>query len=227
RYVLAGGTVSSWAFDCDTARISQTGGTNSVATGINVSGASNYELSGGSLLSQSTLINTVTFGPSATGFVQWDGVHMATNSMFILGSYLLAGGELQTHELQLSGSFRHRGGRVAADTVMFNGGEWIAEVARHEFGTVILNSGTIRLPESPARLTFGGEVNVWLWDGIALTIDKWNGALGGGGQHQVRFVPNRLSARGLTHIWFKDPAGRPAGLYPSRLLPDGELVPTD
>jgi len=171
RYVLAGGTVSSWAFDCDTARISQTGGTNSVATGINVSGASNYELSGGSLLSQSTLINTVTFGPSATGFVQWDGVHMATNSMFILGSYLLAGGELQTHELQLSGSFRHRGGRVVAPLrgpapLRLDSGSWIRP-SRCTTVSAACRSSSVSLgastKASPPTRSFGRSIRKRTW----------------------------------------------------------------
>jgi hypothetical protein len=88
-----------------------------------------------------------------------------------------------------------------------------------------------------ARLNFsGGAATVrfaanagqpWYDFGL-LTIDKWAGATNGGGTHQLicGTTSSGISGQQLSKIIFQDPAGLAPGAYVARVLPTGEIVPS-
>ena len=221
-YVLAGGTVSSWGFDCQSARIYHSSGTNDVDGVLTLSGDSIYSLSGGTLRTELTAVDSVLlYGPA---FLQAGGLHLAERGVQVRGPYELADGELRTSELYVTDTFTHRGGTVTASSTLL-AGRWICEVTNHNFGLVNFASGALVLPSGNSSLTFREGSDAWQWQGIALTIENWRGSVQGGGRHQLLFSPGTLPTRTVGLIWFKDPAGFAPGHYPSRLLPSGELVP--
>jgi hypothetical protein len=59
------------------------------------------------------------------------------------------------------------------------------------------------------------------------TVENWSGSLYGGGQQQIIFGSNSaaLMASQVGQIQFQDPAGLAAGIYPARILANGEVVP--
>ena len=65
-----------------------------------------------------------------------------------------------------------------------------------------------------------------IWNPGTLTIAGWTGSANGGGTDQLFFGINTsgLTAAQLAQIRFTDPAGFGPGLYPGRMLANGELV---
>jgi hypothetical protein len=220
-YILEGGNVSCWWLTSQGGRFYQSGGTNEVATSLLLTGPSTFQLSGGRLVSDYTDVDSVILG---TAFTQSGGSHISAR-LRVGASYELSGGELRTSEMQLAGTFRHRGGTVNADTITFLGGKWISEVTNQDFGVANFVSGTLALAAGASHLTFAEGSDVSTWDGTALTIEGWNGDVTGGGQHQVGFRGG-IAPRAVGHICFKDPAGFAAGIYAARVLPTGEVVPS-
>jgi len=68
------------------------------------------------------------------------------------------------------------------------------------------------------------------WVNVAtLTISNWNGSLLGGGTDQLFFgnSASGLTTAQLQQIQFSNPSGLPPGSWFAKLLPTGELVPTE
>lgn len=66
------------------------------------------------------------------------------------------------------------------------------------------------------------------WDKTKeLIINKWKGSMDGGGADRIVFGngPGSLTAEQLACIGFRNPAGKPAGIYTAARLETGELVP--
>jgi hypothetical protein len=75
---------------------------------------------------------------------------------------------------------------------------------------------------------FGASSAVTWSNAATLEIRNWSGSITGGGMHQVIFGVNStaLTEGQLARIAFVNPSGSPAGTYASRLLSNGELVPS-
>ena len=57
-------------------------------------------------------------------------------------------------------------------------------------------------------------------------LSRFEGSFSGGGRHQLRFGDDDRGLREteVGQIWFEKPTGFP-GIYPARILSDGEVVP--
>lgn len=100
--------------------------------------------------------------------------------------------------------------------------------ADEQLGRFILASNAIvDLGLGSAKLAFATS-HAEVWNSAAtLTVTNWEGALSGGGYDQLKFGSSGsgLDATQLTQIRFVNPAGLPPGIYLSRILSTGEVVP--
>src|SRR5665213_755566 len=94
---------------------------------------------------------------------------------------------------------------------------------------VIYNTNAvIQFMGTNTRLAFA-ESSGELWtNSCSLIVTNWNGYLSGGGPAQLVFGSdqNGLTKAQLGQIQFANPVTLPAGLYPSTILPSGEVVPS-
>jgi hypothetical protein len=235
-YSLNGGLTHCQSMRIDSSEFYHATGTNQVTTTFQIHGRSTYQLSGGALLTATTVISDQHF---AHAFLQTGGLHIPTNSLQVGysptnsrtgGSYVMNGGQLTTATIRLSGRFEHRGGGITAPDLYMYGGSWLAGVPHQEFHQLdprgdIRTISSIIIATNPCILHFDSSVYPdWLG---TLSIEQWSGDPNGGGAHQIRFGNDGygLGFYHLMHTWFVDPAGFQPGLYQAKILSTGEIVP--
>ena len=93
---------------------------------------------------------------------------------------------------------------------------------------ILAGDATIDLAGSASRLSFANSSGE-SWAGAAmLVVTNWKGNLSGGGAEQLKIGTSQsgLTPTQLAQIQFANPAGMAAGNYPARILPTGEVVPS-
>ena len=104
----------------------------------------------------------------------------------------------------------------------------------HQFGALKLEAeplwtkSLLSLPSNSGCIVRFRPSSAVPWNPDAmLTVSNWIGGPFGGGMHQVRFgeTGDGLSAQQLSQIRFRNPSGHFPGLYPAKIVPDGEIVP--
>lgn len=217
----------------------QTGGTNSIAGNLLLSGGE-YELSGGVLLDSSAASSpTLVVSSGVSGnqtntfhgtFYQTGGQHWVTNTLSDLDQYLLWGGSLYASNIVLTGflsvsnsaSIQNPGLFQFAGTLQLYGG------AAENFGLMLLSSNSvIELAPGSHKLSFLNSAGMNWNQTCSLLVSNWNGSTNGGGSDQFLFgnSSSGLTLAQLREIVFVNPAGFPAGNYAANILPSGEVVP--
>jgi hypothetical protein len=219
------------------ARFIQNGGTNSVADLRVGLPECDYFLNGGLLSTLRSQVGSGTADEPKALIVQNGGIHRADSELDVMaGDYELKGGTLIAPHILLSGSGLHlQGGQVinSLRTTMTYG-RLIAERGDANFGPLLVAGD--RFAVWASRIEFKSEAatvrfadsSAMLWsNGVPLIIHNWAGALQGGGAHRIYFGTSSsgLSAMQLAEVFFSNPGGLLQGVYRSRLLPSGELVP--
>jgi hypothetical protein len=236
RYSLLGGTVSAQALTMSIALFDQESGTNLIAGDVVIgpgSLSSLYSLYGG-FLSDSNLILNASLD---SGFHQTGGVHEIVNQLTIQGEgtnfwgYTLEGGSLGVKDISISNgaAFHHRGGVLDhSGALTLAQGEWQAAPGDQALGPLRLAAAqfansAIPFPEAPSTLRLGNSsAEQWFAEAV-LCIANWHGSASGGGTTQLYFGydSSGLTKEQLAQIQFK----LPGGLYPARILTNGEVVP--
>jgi hypothetical protein len=247
-YSLVSGTVVSRNLTLGTfGGFNQSGGTSSFSDGIQFSGLSSYNLSGGSL----TCRSIVSFFPLVVDDQVLGASISQTGGRFRVSENLnlaahatcnLQAGTLDAYNITLSSArLIHTGGFITNyGTFGLTGSPLFQSIGQAEpLGKLLLNnpfgSGFFT---NYAMIAFGGSGAgvlqfmdshdvVWSMNS-ALVVRNWNGSTSGGGASQI-FVGN--SSTGLTRsqvsqIVFESPGGLPPGHYAARMLSTGELVPS-
>jgi hypothetical protein len=232
---------------CDRMRMafgyfSQTGGTNQVKQSLTCSNfnylyaGSGYFLSGGLLqCSNVVLMNT---------FHQSGGSHQVASGLSLSGlttgyqpqpvRYYLSGtGALSAAQIQVSNQaeFVHTGGIVQNNPfITLAGGSWLASTGTTQLGPLnlgtagVFSNSIIKLDVNSAMLFANSAAQPWPAN-ARLTILNWRGSINGNGNNRVSFGPGGLTQSQVALAQFQDPIGVGGGLYPARLLSNGELVP--
>jgi len=235
-FFLNGGTVSTRSIAVDYGTFSQAGGTNRVSGNVTVSSDSHfstYQLDGGFLSCSNTTVDY-----TAGVFIQSAGLHIVTNLLRIShqdngSGYIQSGGQLIAPNVQVDtgAAFHHNGGVVSNAnllTLLGQNSAWIENTAGQQMGRLLLGDFTslLSLPSIPCVLRFANSSAVTWSNQAMLTIENWNGARTGGGQHQIYFGTSAggLTAHQLSQIQFHNPGGFP-GFFPAAILSTGEVVP--
>lgn len=230
---LEGGSAFEDALDLSgIAYVCQTGGSNYVAGGLTIGNdqadTDAYALVGGTLVCSNVTIH----GWGWSYFANQGGTHVVREVLHITGwlepgygtnYYILTGGQLSAREIRVDneGWFIHQAGALLNSPMLtLSNGYWQAAPGFTQFGP-IQGSGSIYFPTGQCILSFSNSTAAP--DG--LTIYGWNGSPGGGGQHQIRFGPGRLTSQQLLGIHFIRPDCFTCEFRPPRQLPDGEVVP--
>jgi hypothetical protein len=238
RFSLQGGQVSSTGMSLQ-GYYSQSGGTNLTAGPITMNNVeSSVSLSGG-------LLTAKSFDANAG----WQGGIFLTGGTLVITNDLAIGGSPLPNWQGFQG-----GGELVVSNILLGAAATFAcrDVVIKQSGTLTLTnaslySGSNSVQLGPLRLATGGSTNSWLYmvspSSIVnfakssakawspepmLIIEGWSGSLYGGGSHQIVFGndSNALSSTQLAHIQFHNPAGLTNGMYPARILSNGEIVPS-
>jgi hypothetical protein len=187
-----------------------------------------YDFSGGTLVS-----DLVDMEPG--GFVQSGGSAQITALQMVGGQYSFGGGQLTASNITLSGgaNFIQTGGSITqTGTLSLNDSSLAAGSGPQIFGKLQLSTagGTnsiLTFPLGLCGLFFLNSGSLSWSNAAILIISNWNGALFGGGMHRIVFGSDRtgLTSQQLSQVYFSNPGGLPNGIYPARILPNGELVP--
>jgi len=217
---------------------SQTGGTNLTAGDLTMNNVeSSVSLSGG-LLTANNFIENPGFqgGVSLTG-----GLLIITNDLSVGGINLpnwrgfTCGGQLVVSNIWVApqgifscgnGVIKQSGILTLTNASLYSGSNCV------QLGPLRLASGgntnsTLYLASPTSIMTFANSGSV-PWDNEPqLIIEGWSGSLFGGGTQQIVFGNNSngLTSPQLAHIQFHNPAGLTNGMYPARILANGEIVP--
>jgi hypothetical protein len=247
NYRLSGGELICPELDLSIGNFSQSDGTNIIAGNLNVGPSPRYawfNLTGGSLSCFNAIIHQDNlFSHSFDGgFIQGGGTCSVSNLLMVSGNtvgfvgYVLGDGELSAANVQVDSgaSFDHRGGILRLPgTLTLSNGVWMCGPGAQYIGQLKLlgkNTGNSRLilPTGACRFSFGESSSVAWQSQATLTIENWQGSLGGGGFHQVIFGTNSssLNSQQLSQIRFLNPLGF-SGFYPAEFSTrqNGEIVP--
>ena len=238
-YLLDGGTFSTPSMDFASAgHVYQSGGNARIGE-LTISGYNlGYSLGGG-LLSVSNLTLLADF---YTIFQQTGGSNVVGNLLRVSGGsgawagvtgYFLSGGTLSAPVIELANGtqFHHTGGAILNNQkLMIVSGMWEAKEGITQLGQLDLSGATTNplliMPAGASVLGFAASSSINWKSGATLFMFNWAGSLSGGGQHQITFGPNGLTAHQVSRIRFFNPAGLPPGTYPAEMLASGEVVPT-
>ena len=245
-FYLSGGQLLTTGISVNLGFFTQTGGTNLVSGNITLSGmgygaSHHYSLSDGQL-SESNL--TVSAGPAGASFDQTGGTHSITNQLLIYGqlasAFNLRAGSLTVPNITIGrgGIFHHIGGALTnSGTLTLALGTWDEQTTGQLLGSLLLGydtqnyysgatNSTLSFPSNSCVLRFADSGALAWTNNTTLFVEGWNGALSGGGKHQLFFGSNSsgLNPAQLRQILFHNPAGN-AGMYPAAILASGEVVP--
>ncbi len=236
-YTITGGFVAAESTSVVIGVFTQSGGTN--VSGELTIGPHNaqctFNLSGGRVETVNTFLN----GSWQGGFKQTGGSHIVANRLTLVGDdfqrplYVLNEGELESPQIEITkGTLRHVAGTIRnSELIALN--EAVLETGGDvQFGKLrLLGSGVtnsvLRLNGTVGVVRFDNSRDA-MWDSDAtLVIEEWNGAFQGGGAEQVLVGTDStaLTAEQLAKIVFRNPGSCATGVYPARLLPNGELAP--
>jgi hypothetical protein len=252
-FILGGGNLITPSISVDLADFSQSGGTNYVSGEVDIGkdgSPASFTLSGGLLTDLTTFVdgsNSATPGGETAIFTQSGGTHIVTNLLRLSGpppgsyqppfsvtGYVLSNGVLNAGNIQVDGGafFEHDGGTLTTSGLLnFGYGAWNERTTGQQFGELLLSApgsnATFSLPSGSCIVRFGNSSSVAWSNQAKLLIENWNGALNGGGNHQVFFGSDAsgLTAQQLSQIQFKNPSGV-IGNLPTRILSTGEIVPS-
>jgi hypothetical protein len=223
-----------------TGNYTQNGGTNRVRGEVTLDGGlSNLQLNGGLLAD-----HDVTVNPSYNSYelTQCGGVHIindqltvngAAGSWALHGVSLCPGAQMVVSNITIltTGALN-----VAADTITQSGllrsstGLIFLGQGTHQFGAFQLDSGqsALTLPLNTNCMVRFRDSSTQAWPGT-LIISNWSGSINGGGPHQIIFgnTSSALKLPQLSQIVFQDPQGKTPGLYPAKILSNGEIVPSE
>jgi hypothetical protein len=220
----------------------QSGGTNVIAGTLQLAGVyADLKLNGGELRCDIAYADYSWSG----GWTQNGGRCVISNQLSVDTDYLagwhgfiLNGGTLVVSNILLSpGSvFTKTGGILnQSGLLMLQSADLYLGAGNHSFGRLALQTrfstqtnSILHLPDSGGCVVTFADSSQIPWDDTAmLTISNWNGSWSGGGSQQVRFGSGSgaLTLAQLSQIYFQNPSGFSAGLYPVRILSSGELVP--
>ncbi len=241
-YTLEGGSLLSPEIYMDTGDFFQTGGTNYIEGDLRLANTTHnfFSLSGGLLTDRNTTVDAAWVG----GFSQTGGKHVVANLLSISGNdlfgwngFMLSGGELIVSNILLNprAIFSHTGGKLTQS------GQLTAAAARMyaapgttDFGAFqlaasgSLTNTTFFMPSNACVIRFRDSRAMGWANDAALIIEKWAGSHLGNGAHRITFgsSSNGLTSQQLGQIYFRDPGGGLSpGLHPTRILPNGEIVP--
>ncbi|HVV01633.1 MAG TPA: hypothetical protein VHH88_09750 [Verrucomicrobiae bacterium] len=240
---LHGGSLSSGSMNLSGAYL-QTGGTNvvdgTIAVNTSISYAIRFDLEGGMLTARSM--------STARGFSISGGLCVLTNSLTVYGiqnsdavapygpDLNVAGGRLIVPNLTLL----HANAAFASGTLEQSGALTMSSArilpgsGTHQLGQLALGvsgSSTTSWIEFPQTggciLRFADSSGLPWTNSAALWITNWAGDPSGGGAQQIVFGSSAsgLTPSQLSQIWFANPAGLGEGIFPARILPNGEIVP--
>jgi len=231
-YNLLGGLLFTPAIGLDGGKFNQTGGTNYTQQ-LSVTNGGRYALSGGSLFTSNTFLNSYPNPQVRSRFIQTAGTHRIQRLLYLDGGGvydlqggLLSAGLISIHEgteLRLSGGIVSANNSLEIDdaTVFFNGNYSLGHLlfngdSHFDFqtGSSIIHFSGVGYP--PPAL-----------DGV-LYVYNWKGSAQAPGRDQ--FYIDSIGQSGpspVQYITFVNPAGYPAGNYPARRKPSGEIVPLD
>jgi hypothetical protein len=187
-----------------------------------------YSLSGGTLVS-----DLMDMEPGI--FSQTGGSAQIATLQMVGGQYGLSGGQLTASNITLSGgaNFTQTGGSVTqTGTLYLNDSHLAAGSGPQIFGKLQLGTAggtnsTITFPPGLCGVFFVNSSSLNWSNAAMLIISNWSGALFGGGAHRITFGTDHfgLTSQQLSRIQFSNPAGLPNGIYPARILSNGEVVP--
>jgi hypothetical protein len=219
----------------------QTGGTNVVSGDITIAGLEDTSLAifGGLLAA-----NNLSVSPGFVGGVSVSGgTLLITNTLSVGGSGYFpewhgfaGGGELVVSNISLApdaifscgnGVIKQSGTFTLANANVYSGTNSV------QLGALCLASGgntnsTLYLVSPTSIVNFANSSSVTWSNEPMLNIEGWSGSLSGGGAQQIIFGKDAsaLTSAQLAHIQFHNPAGLTNGMYPARILFNGELVPS-
>jgi len=89
-------------------------------------------------------------------------------------------------------------------------------------------NSTLYLVSPASIVNFADSSSVTWSNEPMLIVEGWSGSLFGGGAQQIVFGnnSNALTSTQLAHIQFHNPAALTNGIYPARILSNGEIVPS-
>jgi len=231
-YDLSGGTLLTPAIGLDGGKVDQSGGTN-YAQQLWLTNGGRYELSGGSLITSNTLLDSYPNPQVRSRFIQTAGEHRVQRLLWLEdgGVYELRGGVLSVPLISVRGGTELRlGGGIISSNNSFeiNGGTVFFD-GNYSLGHLLFN-GT-------SRFDFQSGSSIVHFTGVgypppaldgALYIRNWKGSAQSPGRDQFyidgidQYTPFRIQ-----YITFVDPAGYPPGNYRARRKASGEIVPLD
>jgi hypothetical protein len=152
----------------------------------------------------------------------------------VVGGFGQSGGELIVTNIAVHGGFDDAGGVVRHyGWVDFFAGTWNARADVRRLGPLKVHGveaygesyapSIVFAANSASTLQFSGSRVPWT---SQLMVQGWEGSFSGGGKHQLRFGDDDRGLRDteVHQVWFEKPLGLP-GIYPARILRDGEVVP--
>jgi hypothetical protein len=218
----------------------QSGGTNVVSGDITIAGFADTSLaiSGGLLAADNLSVSPGYVG----GVIVTGGTLLITNTLSLQGSSSFplwrgfsGGGELVVSNISLApaavfscgnGVIKQSGTLTLANANFNSGTNSI------QLGALLLASGgntnsTLDLVSPTSIVNFADSSSVTWSNEPMLIIEGWSGSLSGGGAQQIVFGQNSsaLTSTQLAHLQFQNPAGLNDGMYPARILSNGEIVP--
>jgi len=238
---LSGGQVSAGGINLR-AYYSQTGGTNLVSGDISAGLGEDcwLSISGGVLAA-----NNLNVYPAYTGgvFVKTGGTLIITNTLSVQGvsefpfwNGVLCDGQLVVSNISLepaaifscgNGVIKQSGTLTLANANFYSGTNSV------QLGPLCLASGgntnsTLYLLSPTSIVNFANSSSLVWSNDAALIIEGWSGSPIGGGAQQIIFGndSNALTRTQLGRIQFHNPAGLASGVYPARILSNGEIVPS-
>ena len=244
-YSLGAGLLVSDAVRLLSGAFTQSGGTNRIQE-LALDEAGSFLLNAGELVTSNTTVDTSFCVRS--DFTQSGGSHTVKNRLLLQDfvRYKLLAGTLSAPNIEVgpgaelliqggsvsnSGVFTIRGGavRAAGQTQQLGQLQVIGDPVLVCVGTqpttstldVGVGSGT-----GATALRFRDSRDV-PWSGSALSILYWSPTTNGFGPDHIFVGTNSqgLTASQLSQLTFVNPIGWPAGNYPARIQPTGEIVP--
>ena len=101
-----------------------------------------------------------------------------------------------------------------------------------QFGKLLLSAdgaanSILYMPVGASIVNFANSSGIVWSNTVNLVVDSWSGALLGGGPQQIIFGNNAsaLTTGQLAQIQFQNPVGLAPGVYPAKILANGEIVP--
>jgi hypothetical protein len=222
----------------------ETSGTTRVAESIRFAGSPEFVgalvISGGML----TCSNVLNEG-AAVDIRQTGGAFVVTNLLSFSGFYpgifgqngrparyefmdgTLAAGNIELAAEWIIGSSAQPG-RVTNPGDFKMAGILRAGDANEHLGRFILTgNATIDLGDGKSKLSFGKSGDEGWNTSATLAVTNWSGSTAGSGEDRLKFGDDQsgLTPAQLGQVRFVNPAGFAPGVYPTRILDDGEVVP--